>query len=353
MAIAYIALMSPGPRIATTAMASNRLGRASITSITRMMVVSSKPRKYPASKPSTTPSESEIVTEMSPISSDRRVPWIRRDSMSRPTGSVPSMKSAVPPSFHAGGASVKSRYCSFGGCGDTTSAKTASRMSTITSASPIRAPRLCEYACQNSRHALAPCVGALRSAIAASCMPDSRVDDAIEQIDDQIDADHDRRHQQDASLHARIVARLNAVDQPVADARPGKDGLGQDRAGQQQANLQPDHRDHRNECVAQRVNQHHAPVRQAFGAGGANVILPQHLEHRRARHPGDHREWNRAQRDRGQDEVRQRRAKGARLATAQGVDQHQSRRRRDVELDRDSSRHRRPAQLHREKENEH
>src|ERR1700738_1734214 len=310
MAIAYIALMSPGPRIATTAMASNRLGRASITSITRMMVVSSRPRKYPASKPSTTPSESEIVTEISPISSDRRVPWIRRDSMSRPTGSVPSMKFAVPPSCHAGGVRVNSRYCSLDGCGDTTSAKTASRMSAITSASPISAPRLCEYACQNSRQALASGGGSMRSSMTASTMADSRVDDAVEQIDDQIDADHDRSDQQYASLHDRIVARLNAVDQPVAHARPGKDGLGQDRAGQQQADLQTDHRDHRNESVAQRVNQHHSPVREALGAGGANVILAQHLEHRRARHSGDHRQWNRAQRDRGQDEVRQRRAKG-------------------------------------------
>src|SRR6202521_2944797 len=240
MAIAYIALMSPGPRIATTAMASNRLGRASIT---RMMVVSSRPRKYPASKPSTTPRTSEIVTEMSPISSDSRVPWIRRDSMSRPTGSVPSMKFAAPPSCHAGGVKVNSRYCSFGGCGDTTSAKTASRMSAITSASPISAPRLCEYVCQNSRQAVASGADAMRSAMTASCMADSRVDDAVEQIDDQIDADNDRRHQQYASLHDRIVARLNAVDQPVAHARPGKDGLGQNRAGQQQPDLQPDHRD--------------------------------------------------------------------------------------------------------------
>src|SRR6266550_1148999 len=322
MAIAYIALMSPGPRIATTAMASNRLGSASITSITRMMVVSSRPRKYPASKPSTTPRTSEIVTEMSPIRSDSRVPWIRRDSMSRPTGSVPSMKFAVPPSCHAGGVKVNSRYCSLGGCGDTTSAKTASRMSAITSASPISAPRLCEYACQNSRQELASGAGAICSAMTASGMADSRIDDAVEQIDDQIDADHYRGHQQYAPLHDRIVARLNAVNQPVAHARPGKDGLGQDRAGQQQADLQTDHGDHRNQRVAQRVNQHHAPVRQTFGAGGANVILAQHLKHRRARHPGDHREWNGAQCDRGQDEVRQRRAEGARLAAAQGVDQH-------------------------------
>src|ERR1022692_3096564 len=151
------------------------------------------------------PSDSEIATEINPISSDRRVPWIRRDRMSRPTGSVPSRKVAVPPSCHAGGTSVKSRYCSLGGCGDTTSAKIASRISAITSASPIIVPRLCEYDCQNSRQALASRAGIPSSAITASCMADSRVDDAVEQIDDQVDADHDRRHQQDATLHDRII----------------------------------------------------------------------------------------------------------------------------------------------------
>src|SRR5450755_798059 len=149
--------------------------------------------------------------------------------MSRPTGSVPRMKLEVPPSCHAGGVSVKSRYCSFGGCGDTTSANTASRMSATTSARPISAPRLCEYACQNSRHALASRAGGLRSAITASCMPDPGIDDAVEQIDDQIDADHNRGDEQDAALHHRVVARLDTVDQPVADAGPREDGLGENR----------------------------------------------------------------------------------------------------------------------------
>ena len=74
MAIAYMALISPGPRIATTAIASSRLGSESMTSIRRMIVVSTQPRTYPAIMPRTTPSESEIATEMRPIRSDSRVP---------------------------------------------------------------------------------------------------------------------------------------------------------------------------------------------------------------------------------------------------------------------------------------
>src|SRR6185503_11030657 len=208
------------------------------------------------------PNSTAIATEMNPIASDRRVPWISRDRMSRPTGSVPSRKRVVPPACHAGGVSVKSRYCSFGGCGDTTSAVSASTINATTTASPTSAPRLCAYARHSSRHA----PGGARSAtgVTSSGMPDARVHHAIEEVDDEVDGDDDGRDEQDAALHDGVVARLHAVDQPVADARPGEDRLGQDRAGQKQADLQADDRDDWDERVAQRVHDHHARERQAL-----------------------------------------------------------------------------------------
>ena len=90
MAIAYMALARPGPRMAITATASNRLGSASRTSIRRMIEVSTLPPAKAAISPRTMPIDSDSVTEMRPIDSARRVPKIRRDSMSRPTASVPS-----------------------------------------------------------------------------------------------------------------------------------------------------------------------------------------------------------------------------------------------------------------------
>ena len=52
--------------------------------------------------------------------------------------------------------------------------------------------------------------------------------------------------------------------------------------------------------------------RQPLGAGGADVILAQHLQHGRPRHAGDDGERHGAEHDRRQDEMRQRRAKAPR-----------------------------------------
>src|SRR5258708_5491168 len=57
-----MALMSPGPRIATTAIARSRLGSASITSISRMTAGSTQPRTEPPTGPNTMPRHDEIVT---------------------------------------------------------------------------------------------------------------------------------------------------------------------------------------------------------------------------------------------------------------------------------------------------
>src|SRR5438093_6773750 len=146
---------------------------------------------------------------MSPISSDRRVPWIRRDRMSRPTGSVPRINVAVPPSCHTGGAKVKSRYCSFGGYGAMTSAPAPNTISMRIKASPMRAPRLCEYASHSSRSGPGVATGAVSSSSVVSSMADSRIDDAVQQIDNEVHTDDDGRDQQNAALHYRVVARLH------------------------------------------------------------------------------------------------------------------------------------------------
>src|SRR3546814_10226677 len=49
-----------------------------------------------------------------------------RDRISRPTASVPSTNSQLPPSIHTGGARKCSRNCSIGECDAPRSAKTAS-----------------------------------------------------------------------------------------------------------------------------------------------------------------------------------------------------------------------------------
>ena len=51
---------------------------------------------------------------MAPTEIETRAPWIRRDSMSRPSASQPSGKAHSPPSIQTGGCSRRSRSVSFG-----------------------------------------------------------------------------------------------------------------------------------------------------------------------------------------------------------------------------------------------
>ena len=109
------------------------------------------------------------------------------------------------------------------------------------------------------------------------------------------------------ALHHDIVALEDGIDHPLADAGPGEDRFGEDGAGQQQADLQADGGDHRDQRIAQGMQADDAAVGEALGAGGADIVLAQHLEHGRARLPGDDGERNGAEHDRGQDQVAQRR----------------------------------------------
>nr|GEV65417.1 hypothetical protein [Tanacetum cinerariifolium] len=128
----------------------------------------------------------------------------------------------------------------------------------------------------------------------------------------------------DAVLHDRVVAGADGFDQPLADARPGEDRLGQNRTGQQCADLQAEHGQNRDQRVAQAVNEHHARRRQAFGTGGPHVVFTQDFEHRGACHPGDDRQRNGAQHDGRQDQVTQGVHERAFFIAEQGVDQHET-----------------------------
>ena len=132
------------------ATANSSEGRASMMSIKRMMVGPSKRGKNPANRPSRMPGISDITTDDKPISSDRREPWIRRESKSRPSSSVPSRNWICPPSSHDGGVSRKSRYCSLGLCGATQGAKIAQNTISTMNSRPATAPLFLEKACQNS-----------------------------------------------------------------------------------------------------------------------------------------------------------------------------------------------------------
>ena len=90
-----------------------------------MMIVSSHFGAKPETRPIRMPPLAATVTTTTPTKNENRAPTIRRESMSRPSGSVPSGKAQSPPACHAGGRSVLSRNCSVGSWGAIQGAKIA------------------------------------------------------------------------------------------------------------------------------------------------------------------------------------------------------------------------------------
>ena len=175
--------------------ASTSDGMAMIRSMTRMMKhVDERRRRRPAARPSATPATMETAITARPMNSETRAPYIRRESMSRPTASVPRMKRGSLPSIQKGGSLVKPRYCSMGECGASTLAKIATKTTMQTTARPSTAPRFSRKARQKARKGPGGAGPVTGVGMAASLgMADSRVDEAIEQVDDQVDHDDDRR----------------------------------------------------------------------------------------------------------------------------------------------------------------
>ncbi len=89
----------------------------------------------------------------------------------------------------------------------------------------------------------------------------------------------------------------------VRRPRPAKDRLGNDGSGQQRAELEADDRQDGVQRVAEGVAVDHRVFRQALGAGGADVVLPELLEHGRADHAGEDGGEAEAEGDGGQDQV--------------------------------------------------
>src|SRR5204862_536837 len=80
-----------------------------------------------------------------------------------------------------------------------------------------------------------------------------RIDQAVQKIGDQVHGDVRHSDEQDASLHERIVAKADRLNQQAADARPREDRLGDDRASEHRAELQSNQCNHGNEAVSECV----------------------------------------------------------------------------------------------------
>src|SRR5215475_6126970 len=92
-------------------------------------------------------------------------------------------------------------------------------------------------------------------------MPHSRVDARVEEIGGEVDDHVDARDQQHPALHQREVARQDGVHHHEADARPAEHRLHVDRAGEEIADLEPQHGDQGHERVPERVPRDHPRLR--------------------------------------------------------------------------------------------
>ena len=80
-----------------------------------------------------------------------------------------------------------------------------------------------------------------------------------------------------ANITVPIIIGTSSVKHRLQGQRPeagqGEDALGEHDAGQQAGDVHAQHGQHRNQGVAQGVLEQHHRLRQAAGAGGADVIL--------------------------------------------------------------------------------
>jgi hypothetical protein len=67
--------------------------------------------------------------------------------------------------------------------------------------------------------------------------------------------------------------------------------------------LQSNQRDHRQQCIAERMMAHDPPLPDAFGAGGADIVEIEHLQHRGSGHARDRGHRRGTQGDRRQHQV--------------------------------------------------
>ena len=97
----------------------------------------------------------------------------------------------------------------------------------------------------------------------------------------------------------------DALHHPLAHAVPAEDLLGEHRPGHQSADAVGEQRRHRDQRGAQAVLEQRLPPGQALGAGGADEVLAEHVQHRVALIAAVAGDAPQRQRERRQDQVLQ------------------------------------------------
>src|ERR1700686_5076597 len=141
--------------------------------------------------PSVVPTVPAKMTAVKPTTIDTRAPKISRDSTSRPSWSVPSRYSVLPPLTQNGGLKRAVRLPISGLCGASWLAKTATmampaRISNgISGTSPRRSARMeAKRGVRDGRRTISAGM-----VIASGLQPDAWIDHRVEDVDEQVDDD--------------------------------------------------------------------------------------------------------------------------------------------------------------------
>src|SRR5713226_9525108 len=276
--------VEPWPRTATTTNASRTLGNAIITSTTRMISRSAQPPAAPLTRPRTSPPASAITTAPRPVTRERRAPVITRLSTSRPYWSVPKGWAVL------GGESASSRFIFTGSMRVTAEPATAS----ATTSARMAAPSTTAVRRESRRTA-----AVMPRRPGGGCGDQSRSTRRPQQVDEDVA----ERADEDDTLDERVVLIEDGGDGKAAHTPARKDGLDDDGARQQVAELHADDGHDRDERVAEGVLEDDGPLRQPLGARGADVRVPEDLEEARANQAGDDGRVVQPDRGRGVDQA--------------------------------------------------
>src|SRR5437870_766245 len=137
----------------------------------------------------------------------------------------------------------------------------------------------------------------------SSLIANAGVEVRVRHVDEQVDKHDGRRHEEIHTLHHWVVALKGSIHQKAPHAWQPEDGLDDHRAADDLDDLDTYNGHHRDDGVLDSVLQHHAPFTQTLRPGGADVVLPQHLEHQRPRQAHDAAAWANAQDDGRQEEL--------------------------------------------------
>src|SRR5262245_47618351 len=109
------------------------------------------------------------------------------------------------------------------------------------------------------------------------------VEPAVKEIYGQVGDDHDDGNEHDEVLNHGIVAPQNRVDEITGHTGKVEDGFCDHQTSNHKGKLNADHGNHGKSGITQCVAADDDPLALSLRPGRSNVVLTEHIEHRRAR----------------------------------------------------------------------